>query len=467
MSEPNPIQVVTEQAGYDRQPPFSPEAEASVLGGMLIDGEAVTRVVEFVDDSMFHREAHRRLFRAMIRLFERGSVLDVITVSEELKKAGELENAGGLEYLASLLDAVPTAANIEYHGRIVHDKALLRRLIDAAQSIVRDVYEPGELAVDEVLDHAEQRIFRVSDSRDRQGFVWIKEVLWPTFEHIERLQDTPGGVSGLATGFADLDRMTTGLQPGDLAIVAGRPSMGKTSWVLNVAQTAAIENGVSVAIFSLEMSKEQLVQRFLCADGGVDAQRLRRGRLEPDEYQRLARAAGRLNTAPIWIDDSATSNVLEMKAKSRRLKAEADLGLVVVDYIQLMSGSRRTDSRVQEVSEISRGLKALARELEVPVIALSQLSRAPEQRTDRRPQLSDLRDSGAIEQDADLVMFLYRPEYYSGPTDKDGNSIEGKAELIMAKQRNGPTGTVELYFHKTYTRFDSVSRSAEPSEAPV
>ena len=467
MSEPSPIQAVTEPAGYDRQPPFSPEAEASVLGGMLIDGDAVARVVEFVDDSMFFREAHRRLFRAMIRLFERGSVLDVITVSEELKKAGELENAGGLEYLASLLDAVPTAANIEYHGRIVHDKALLRRLIDAAQSIVRDVHEPGERAVDEVLDHAEQLVFRVSDSRDRQGFVWIKEVLWPTFEHIENLQETPGGVSGLATGFVELDRMTTGLQAGDLAIVAGRPSMGKTSWVLNVAQTAAIENGVPVAIFSLEMSKEQLVQRFLCAEGRVDAQRLRRGRLEPDEYQRLARAAGHLNTAPIWIDDSATANVLEMKAKARRLKSEANLGLVVVDYIQLMSGTARTDSRVHEVSEISRGLKALARELEVPVIALSQLSRAPEQRTDRRPQLSDLRDSGSIEQDADLVMFLYRPEYYLGPTDKDGNSIEGKAELIMAKQRNGPTGTVELYFHKSYTRFDSVSHSDQSSEAPL
>ncbi|MCY4399558.1 MAG: replicative DNA helicase [Gemmatimonadetes bacterium] len=467
MSEPSPIQAVTEPAGYDRQPPFSPEAEASVLGGMLIDGDAVARVVEFVDDSMFFREAHRRLFRAMIRLFERGSVLDVITVSEELKKAGELENAGGLEYLASLLDAVPTAANIEYHGRIVHDKALLRRLIDAAQSIVRDVHEPGERAVDEVLDHAEQLVFRVSDSRDRQGFVWIKEVLWPTFEHIENLQETPGGVSGLATGFVELDRMTTGLQAGDLAIVAGRPSMGKTSWVLNVAQTAAIENGVPVAIFSLEMSKEQLVQRFLCAEGRVDAQRLRRGRLEPDEYQRLARAAGHLNTAPIWIDDSATANVLEMKAKARRLKSEANLGLVVVDYIQLMSGTARTDSRVHEVSEISRGLKALARELEVPVIALSQLSRAPEQRTDRRPQLSDLRDSGSIEQDADLVMFLYRPEYYLGPTDKDGNSVEGKAELIMAKQRNGPTGTVELYFHKSYTRFDSVSHSDESSEAPL
>ena len=456
-----------EGAAYDRQPPFSPEAEASVLGGMLIDGSAVARVVEFVDDTMFYREAHRRIFRAMLRLFERGSVLDVITVSEDLKKAAELENAGGLEYLSSLMDAVPTAANIEYHARIVHDKAMLRRLIDAAHAIVRDVYEPGSRPVDEVLDLAEQLVFRVSESRNREGFVWIKEVLWPTFEHIEKLQESQGGISGVATGFADLDRMTTGLQAGDLVIVAGRPSMGKTSWALNVAQNAAIAHGVPVGIFSLEMSKEQLVQRFLCAEGRVDAQKLRRGRLAADEYQRLARAAAHLNAAPIWIDDSATGNVLAMKAKSRRLKADANLGLIVVDYIQLMSGSTRTESRVQEVSEISRGLKALARELEVPVIALSQLNRAPEQRPDRRPQLSDLRESGAIEQDADLVMFLYRPEYYYGPTDKDGKSLEGGAELIVAKQRNGPTGTLNLYFHKVYTRFDSVSRDAGPSEAGV
>ena len=465
MSEPIPIQAPAEGAEYDRQPPFSPEAEASVLGGMLIDGEAVARVVEFVDDSMFYREAHRRIYRAMVRLFERGGVIDVVTVSETLKEGAELENAGGLEYLASLLDAVPTAANIEYHARIVHDKAMLRRLIDAAHAIVRDVYEPSGRPVDEVLDQAEQTVFRVSESRNREGFVWIKEVLWPTFEHIERLQESQGGISGLAAGFADLDRMTTGFQAGDLVIVAGRPSMGKTSWALNVAQNAAIEHGVPVAIFSLEMSKEQLVQRFLCAEGRVNAQKLRRGRLEADEYQRLARAAAHLNAAPIWIDDSATGNVLEMKAKSRRLKADAELGVIVVDYIQLMSGATRTDSRVQEVSEISRGLKAMARELEVPVIALSQLSRAPEQRPDRRPQLSDLRESGAIEQDADLVMFLYRPEYYYGLTDKDGQSLEGKAELIVAKQRNGPTGTVNLYFHKDLTRFDSVAREPERAEA--
>ena len=464
MSEAIPIQQTRESPGYDRQPPFSPEAEASVLGGMLIDGEAAARVMDFIDDSMFYREAHRRLFRAMARLFERGGVIDPITVSEELKKGGELEGAGGLDYLASLLDAVPTAANIEYHARIVQDKAILRRLIDAAQTVVRDIYEPGEREVSEILDQAEQRVFNVSQSRGREGFVWIKEVLWPTFEQIERLQEIPDGVSGLATGYQELDRMTTGLHPGDLTIVAGRPSMGKTSWVLNVAQFVAIEREVPVAIFSLEMSKEQLVQRFLCAEARVDALKLRRGRLDGDEYPRLARAAGHLNAAPIWIDDSPTGNVLEMKAKARRLKAEADLGLVVVDYMQLMTGSTRKESRVQEVSEISRGLKALARELEVPLIALSQLSRAPEQRTDRRPQLSDLRESGSIEQDADLVMFLYRPEYYHGPTDKDGNSLEGKSELIVSKQRNGPTGTVGLYFHKTYTRFDSVSRVPEPPE---
>ena len=450
---------------YDRQPPYSLEAEISVLGGMLIDNDAVARAIEVVDDSMFYREANRRLFRSMARLFERGGVVDVITLNEELKKTNELESAGGTAYLAELLDAVPTAANIEYHARIVREKALLRRLIEAASDIIRDVYDQGERDVEDVLDHAEQRVFRVAESHDREGFVWIKEILWPTFEHIEKLQESAGGITGVATGFKDLDRMTTGLQKGDLIIVAARPSMGKTSWVLNVAQTAAIEHNTTVAMFSLEMSKEQLVQRFLCAEGRVDAQRLRQGKMSPDEYQRLAAAAGHLNTAPLWIDDSPGSTVLDMRAKARRLKSETDLGLLIIDYMQLMSGNRRSESRVQEVSEISRGLKALARELDVPVIALSQLSRAPEQRTDRRPQLSDLRDSGSIEQDADLVMFLYRPEYYFGSVDNDGNSLEGKSELIVAKQRNGPTGLVNLYFHKAYTRFDSVT-SEQRGEGP-
>ena len=455
------------EGGYDRRPPASAEAEISVLGGMLIDRDAVARAVEHVNDSMFFKEGHRRMFRAMVHLFERGEAIDVITVSEELKKTGELDGAGGLEYLAQLLDAVPTAANIEYHARIVREKALLRRLIDASSQIIRDAYEQGQREVDEILDQAESRIFQVAQSRAREGFVWIKEILWPTFEHIERLQESGTGITGVPTGYPDLDRMTTGLQKGDLIIVAARPAMGKTSLVLNIAQNAAIEQGTTVAIFSLEMSKEQLVQRLLCSEGRVDAQKLRRGRLSPDEYQRLAAAAGHLNTAPLWIDDSPGATVLEMRAKARRLKSETDLGLLVIDYMQLMSSSTRAENRVQEVSAISRGLKSLARELEVPVVALSQLSRAPEQRTDRRPQLSDLRESGSIEQDSDLVAFLYRPEYYLGPVDKDGNSLEGQTELIVAKQRNGPTGMIPLYFHKAYTRFDSVTRAeGEGAGAP-
>ncbi|MBI4538854.1 MAG: replicative DNA helicase [Gemmatimonadetes bacterium] len=442
---------------YDREPPYSPEAEVSVLGGMLIDRDAVARAVEVVDDSMFAREAHRRLFRAMVRLFERGDVIDVITLADELKKTNELEPGGGMEYLAELLDAVPTAANIEYHARIVRDKAMLRRLIDAASQIIRDSYDPGERPVDEVLDLAEQRIFHVARTHARSGFVWIKEILWPTFEHIEALQQSPSGITGIPTGFPDLDRMSAGLQKGELVIVAGRPAMGKTSFVLNVTENVAITYRIPVAVFSLEMSKEQLVQRLLCAEGRVNAQNLRRGRLTDEEYKRLAAAAGHLNTAPIWIDDSPGTTVLEMRAKARRLKAEVELGALVIDYLQLMASVSRAENRQQEVSEISRGLKALAKELEIPIIALSQLSRAPEQRSgDHRPQLSDLRESGSLEQDADLVMFLYRPEYYLGPEDRDGNTLEGKAELIISKQRNGPTGTIPLYFHKEYTRFDSV-----------
>ena len=456
MNAPEPM-TLPSSGGFDREPPFSSVAEISVLGGMLLDGSAVDKATELVRDHMFFREAHRRLFRAMTRLSERGDVIDVITLSEELRKTGELDAAGGLPYLAELLDAVPTAANIEYHARIVREKALLRNLIEAASTIIREVYDQGERSVEEVLDEAEQRVFQVSQSHERGGFVRIKEILWPTFEHIEHLQESKSGITGVPTGFPDLDRMTTGFQNGDLCIVAARPSMGKTSWVLNVAQNAAIEHSIPVAIFSLEMSKEQLVQRLLCSEGRVDSQRLRRGLLSSDEYQRLAAAAGHLNTASIWIDDSPGNTVLEMRAKARRLMAESKFGLLIVDYMQLMTSHRSSESRTQEVSEISRGLKALARELEVPVIALSQLSRAPEQRTDRRPQLSDLRESGSIEQDADLVMFLYRPEYYFGPTDKDGNSLEGKVELNVGKQRNGPTGTVDLFFHKAYTRFDSVT----------
>ncbi|MDH5588837.1 MAG: replicative DNA helicase, partial [Gemmatimonadota bacterium] len=318
---------------FDRTPPFSLEAETAVLGGMLIDREAVTRAVEHVSHTMFYREANRRLFRAMVRLYERGDVIDVITVSEELKKTGEMESSGGFDYLATLVDAVPTAANLEYHARIVRDKALLRRLVESASTIIRDVYDQGERDVDEILDEAEARIFQVAESHKREGFVWIKEILWSAFEHIEKLQESSGGITGVPTGFQDLDRMTTGLQKGDLVIVAARPSMGKTSWVMNAAANAAIGHNIPVAIFSLEMSSEQLVQRLLCAEGRIDAQKLRRGRLSQEEHQRLAAAAGHLNTAPIWIDDSPGANVLEIRAKARRLQTEIrvegkELGMV-------------------------------------------------------------------------------------------------------------------------------------------
>jgi replicative DNA helicase len=446
----------------DRKPPFSLEAEVSVLGGMLLDTDAVARAIETLDDTMFYREGHRRLFRAIARMWERGEVVDVVTLSEALKNSGDFEAAGGTAYLAQLLDAVPTAANLEYHARIVREKAVLRRLIEAATTIIQDTFEAqGE--VDQVLDQAEQRIFQIAQTHERKGFVWIKEILWPTFEKIEQLQANNSSVTGVPTGFHDLDEMTAGFQSGDLVIVAARPSMGKTAFTLNIAQHAAITAKQPVAFFSLEMSNEQLVQRVLCAEARVDASRLRRGRLMDDEYARLATAAGYLNTAPIYIDDTPGISVLEMRAKARRLKSDrADLSLIIVDYLQLMTGGSRSENRQQEVSEISRGLKALAKELEVPVVALSQLSRAVESRPDKRPMMSDLRESGAIEQDADFIMFLYRPEYYLGPVDKDGNSLEGRAEVIIGKQRNGSTGTVQLMFHKEFTRFESYSPRSEP-----
>ncbi|MGH7482803.1 MAG: replicative DNA helicase [Longimicrobiales bacterium] len=451
---------------FERQPPYAPEAETSVLGGMLIDGDAVAKAVEVVDDSMFYREANRRVFRCMARLFQRGEVIDPVTVAEELKKTDELGSIGGMTYLAELLDAVPTAANLEYHARIVRERALVRRLIENASQIIREAYDPGERTVEELLDEAEQKIFHVAQSHEREGFVWIKKILYPTFERIEQIQAAAGGITGVSTGFADLDEKTGGFQKGDLVILAARPSMGKTAMTLGYALHAAISQQVPVALFSLEMSKEQLVQRMLCTEAIVDLGHLLRGRLTDDDYVRLAQAAGHLNMAPIWIDDSGVLTVLEMRAKARRLKADQpDLGLIVVDYIQLMHGGSEAENRQQEVSAISRGLKGLAKELHVPIIALSQLSRAPEQRSDHRPQLSDLRESGSLEQDADLVMFLYRPEYYVPPAEAQEKGIQGKAELIIGKQRNGPTGAIDLFFRKECTRFESFSRREEPAFA--
>ncbi|MGH7701266.1 MAG: replicative DNA helicase [Gemmatimonadales bacterium] len=450
-----------------RQAPWSNEAEQAVLGAMLLDQDAALKAAELLDDAMFYREGHRALFRAMAGLTERGEVIDPVTLRDELVRRGDLDRAGGMEYLGSLVDVVPTAANVEYHCRIVRDKAVLRRLVEAATAIIQDVYD-GRTMSGEVLDAAEHRVFQVAQLKRAEEFVRIKELIWPTMERIEQLQSGRGAVTGVPTGFTDLDRVTAGFQRSDLVIIAARPSMGKTAFALNCVQHAAIEHNIGVAIFSLEMSKDQLVQRLLCSEGLVDAQRLRRGQLRDDDYPKLARAAGLLGTAPMWIDDSAALTPLAMRSKARRLKAEHHIGLVVVDYLQLMQGPTDAESRQQEISYISRSLKALAKELEVPVVALSQLSRAPEQRggEHRRPQLSDLRESGAIEQDADVVVFIYRQEFYDGPVDpKTNESIEGLSDIIVGKQRNGPTGTIRLYFKKEFTRFDNLSPRDAPPDA--
>ncbi len=450
-----------------RQAPWSNEAEQAVLGAMLLDQDAALKAAEFLDDTMFYRESHRLLFRAMIALTERGDVIDPVTLRDELARRGDLDRAGGMEYVAALIDVVPTAANVDYHAKIVRDKAVLRRLVEAATGIIQDVYE-GRGSAGEVLDNAEHRVFQVAQFRRSEEFSRIKELIWPTMERIEQLQSGAGSVTGVPSGFLDLDRLTAGFQRADLVIVAARPSMGKTALALNIVQHAAIEHNVGVAIFSLEMSKDALVQRLLCSEGLVDAQRLRRGQLRDDDYPKLARAAGLLGTAPIWIDDSAALTPLAMRSKARRLKAEHDIALVVVDYLQLMQGPGDSENRQQEISYISRSLKALAKELDVPVVAISQLSRAPEQRggEHRRPQLSDLRESGAIEQDADVVCFIYRQEFYDGPVDpKSNENIEGIAEVIVGKQRNGPTGTVKLHFKKEYTRFDNYTSRDAPQEA--
>ena len=438
----------------ERRPPWSEEAEQAVLGAMLLDADAALRAAEFVDDTMFYREGHRRLFRAMFSITERGGAVDPLTLADELERRGELEGAGGREYLAFLLDAVPTVANVEYHARIVREKALLRRLIEVSTEIVGEAFE-GRTTASELLDLAESRIFSLGQSKERSGFSRIKELLWPAMEKLEKLAQHESAITGVPTGFHDLDNMTSGFQPADLVIVAARPSMGKTAFTLNIAQHAAITAKTGVAFFSLEMSKESLVQRMLASEALIDAQALRKGGRALDESMpRLAQAAGILSHAPIFIDDTPGITLLEMRAKARRLKADHDIGLIMVDYLQLMSGPANSENRQQEVSQISRGLKGLAKELGVPVIALSQLSRAPEQRTgdDKgRPQLSDLRESGAIEQDADTVMLLHRPDYH------EPGQQEGVIEVIVGKQRNGPTGEVTLMYEKAYMRFQNFS----------
>ncbi len=449
----------------DRTPPYSEAAEQAVLSAMLLDSDALLRATEYVDESMFYRESHRRVFRAMLALSERGEVIDPLTLTEELSRKSELEAAGGREYIGYLVDVVPTAANVEYHAKIVREKALRRRLIEVSTSIVSEAFDSA-LPAAELLDAAEHSIFEVNQSRGTEGFTRVKELMYEAMERIEQLHLAGEAVTGVPSGFRDLDDITAGFQPSELIIIAARPSMGKTAFVLNIAQNAALDAKTPVAFFSLEMSKQSLLQRMLTSEARVDAQRLRKGKLRDDEFVQLGRAAGLLSQAPVWIDDTPAISLLEMRSKARRLKAENNIGMIVVDYLQLMVGPPSSENRQQEISTISRSLKALARELRVPVVALSQLSRAPEQRAgdNKRPQLSDLRESGAIEQDADLVMFLYRQEYYDvlegkDPTqpDKDGKTSQGLAEVIIGKQRNGPTGNVTLYFNRQYTRFENYS----------
>ncbi len=415
-----------------------------------MDNQAFNSAAEVLTRNDFYREAHRRIFEAMSALAERSQPIDLVTLKDELIKGTALEGVGGAAYLASLLDGVPRITNVEHWSRIIKEKAVLRNLIHASTRIVQECYE----AEDDpalLLDRAEKAIFDIAEHRIRQGFVGIREIVKESFRTIDQLSQSKELVTGIPTGFVDLDEKTSGLQKGDLIIVAARPAMGKTSFCLNVAQYASIKTGETVGIFSLEMAKEQLVLRMLCSDARVDSHRLRTGNLQEKDWARLAKAYADLSSSHIFIDDSATLTPLEMRAKCRRLKAEHGLGLVVVDYLQLMSGAGRVENRQQEIAAISRSMKGLAKELSVPVIALSQLSRAPEARTEKRPQLSDLRESGGLEQDADIVMFIFREEEYKA-TDEN----RGIAELIVGKQRNGPTGTVRLAFIKEFTRFENL-----------
>ena len=440
----------------DRTPPHAVEAEVSTLGAIMVGGtEAMGDVVGKLDPDHFYRENHRHIYRAMMALYSRGETVDPTSVGEELRQAGALEKAGGFPYLAELLDAVPTAASLAYHAKIVTDRARRRKLIEAGQSMVVDAFDSPD-DTDTVIDRAERAVMEVSDTRTRKEPVFITEAMTETFAGIEARQNAPGGITGIPTGYHDLDHLTGGFQKSDLVIIAARPSTGKTAFVTSMLLHAAIERKETVAMFSLEMSKEQLVQRMLCSEGIVDLGRLLRGRLVDDDYVRLGHASGVIHKAPIWIDDSGDLSVLEIRAKARRLASKGALGMVVVDYLQLMRGGAK-ENRTQEVSEISRGLKLLAKELHVPVIALSQLSRAPEQRTNHRPVLSDLRESGSIEQDADVVMFLYRPEMYLTEVEAREQNVAGRAECIIAKQRNGPTDTAHLHFRKECARFESLT----------
>jgi len=435
----------------ERSLPSNVDAERSLLGSILVNNENYYRIVEFLRPEDFYLDSHRVIFRNMTGLMENSRAIDLITLQDELLKGASLENAGGIGYLSALLDGIPHLLNIEHYIEIVRDKALLRQMINSASRMMAECFDQAE-AADAILDKAEQSLFNLSEHRTKAGFVSVKDMEAETQQLLTRLYEDKEMITGVSTGFTDLDRMTSGFQRGDLVILAARPSMGKTALALNIAEHVALRKGTPVGIFSLEMSKQQLLMRFLCAESLVDAHKVRTGYIGKDDFRQLIDALGAVTRAPLYIDDSSSLTIMEMRAKARRLKAEHGLSLIIVDYLQLMSGYGRVENRNQEISGISRGLKALAKELEVPVIALSQLSRAPEQRQgDHRPQLSDLRESGSIEQDADIVLFIYREEVY-----KSDEENAGKADLIISKQRNGPIGNVKLAFLKQYTKFENL-----------
>jgi replicative DNA helicase len=449
-----------------RVPPQNLEAERSVLGGVLLNNAAMDQILDLLDEEDFYREAHRKVFAAMREMSSKSEAIDYLTLEDRLRNAGQLEQVGGAAYLASLTDAVPTAANTIHYARIVRDRAIARRLIHASSEILQAGFEDSE-NLDEYLDRAENLIFAVSQKRVATGVVHVKELVRESFDAIERLYERKEKYTGIPSGFHDLDEKTSGFQRADLIILAARPSMGKTSLALNIAQNAAQKTKVPVLVFSLEMSKESLAMRLLCAEARVDFHRLRQGMLSDSEWGRLARAAGSLSEATLYIDDTPGIRVMEMRAKARRLQAELrkngqELGMIVMDYLQLGSPPKGMDSREREISDISRSLKGLAKEMNLPVLALSQLSRKPEGRESKRPQLSDLRESGAIEQDADVILFIYRDEVYNKCTCvSDGECIcgqRGKAEVIIGKQRNGPTGIVDLTYINRFTRFENAEK---------
>jgi replicative DNA helicase len=445
---------MVEEQVEQRVPPQNIEAEQAVLGAILIEADALATVSELLHIDDFYRKTHQMIYEAILKTANSGEPVDLITVTAALQDAGQIDEVGGVAYLAHLANAVPTAANVEYYAKLVREKSVLRRLINTATKIAATGYEGG-VDVEEILGEAEKRILEISQQGSLgKGFTPIKDVLLNTFERIEYLYNNKGQVTGIPSGYPDLDRMTNGFNRSDLIIIAARPAVGKTAFALNIAQNIAVRAGETVAIFSLEMGAEQLVQRMLCAEANIDAGKLRTGFLDEEDWPKLTMAVGTLSEAPIFIDDTPGITVQDIRSKCRRLKAEHGLGLILIDYLQLIQGRGKSDNRQQEVSEISRTLKLIARELNVPVIALSQLSRSVEQRQDKRPMMSDLRESGSIEQDADIVSFLYRDDYYN-PESERKNIVE----VIIAKQRSGPTGTVELVFLKNFNKFVSLERT--------